>query len=240
MGSKNVQTKGSPDKIIERSLDNVLETNLYFEYINSKGLESVQQNILEKVNCRHCGWCCTSCNCMVNEYDIVALCKYLRCTFDEFYDKYMDNETVMNYLKFPCPFLESTGKIKDGVDVKRCIVYEVRPKVCRHFPFNGSMLVVDPCLVGSGIIEMVQKEYGIKKVLTKEDEKVLTKKEKEKHEKNEVQAKKASAIYDILDVFLPKFSSGGHLIAIMDKPLLEKTLKILNKKEREEKGKKRM
>lgn len=236
MKLKNAQIQKSTKKILEQSLDNMLETNLYFEYINSKGLEDLQQNILKKVNCRHCGWCCASCNCMLVEDDIVALCKHLKCTFDEFYDKYMDNETILNYLKFPCPFLESTGEVRDGIDVKRCTVYEVRPKVCKHFPFNGNLLVVDPCLIGKGIIEMMQRECGIKKVVNKEDERILTKKEMEEHKRNDEQAKKASAIRDVVSAFLPQFNSVyGHLVAVMNKPLLEKTIKVLNKKSKGEK-----
>lgn len=231
MKPKNVRVKESVKKTLEQSLDKVLETNLYFEYINSKGLEELQQKILQKVECGCCGWCCGSCNCMITEDDIVKICKYLKCTFDEFYDKYMDKETVLNYLKFPCPFLESTGDVVDGIEIKRCVIYEVRPKVCRHFPFNGCLMNVDPCMIGSRIIKMVEKECGIKKVLTKEDEIVLTKKEKEKHKKNEEQAKKSAAVYDIFDIFLPQFNSVyGHLVAVVDKPLLEKIIKILDKK----------
>lgn len=236
MKSKNAQTQKPIKKMLEQSLDNMLETNLYFEYINSKGLEGIQQKILEKMNCRHCGWCCNSCNCMITEDDIMALCKHLKCTFDEFYGKYMDNETILNYLKFPCPFLESTGEVRDGIDVKRCVVYEVRPEVCKRFPFNGNLLVVYPCLIGKEIIEMMQKELGIKKVLNKEDERTLTKKEMEEHKKNDEQAKKVSATHDVLSAFLPQFNSVyGHLIAVMNKPLLEKTIKVLNKKTNGEK-----
>lgn len=236
MKLKNVQVQKLTKDILEQSLDSASRVNLYFDYVNSKDLEGLQLKILEKMNCGHCGWCCTSCNCMLLEDDIIALCKHLKCTFDEFYEKYMDKDTVLNYLKLPCPFLESTGEVRDGIDVKRCVVYEVRPKICKHFPFTANLLTVDPCIIGKDIVEMLQRECGIKKVVNKEDEMTLTKKEKEEHKKNEDQAQKKSSIYDALEVFLPQFNSTqGHLIAVMNRPFLEKTIKVLNKKSKSEK-----
>lgn len=236
MKSKNAQVQKLTREVLEQSLDDASKVNLYFDYVNSKDLNGLQLKILEKMKCGHCGWCCTSCNCMLLEDDIIVLCKHLKCTFDEFYEKYMDKDTVLNYLKLPCPFLESTGDVINGINVTRCIVYEARPKICKHFPFTANLLTVDPCIIGKDIIDMIQMEYGIKKVVNKEDERTLTKKEKEEHKKNEDQAQKKSSIYDALEVFLPQFNyTQGHLIAVMDKPLLEKTIKVLNKKSKHEK-----
>ena len=145
MAQKNVKIINAIDK----SLESAMNTGMYFEYINSKGLEVLQQEILGKLKCGNCGWCCSSCNVLLSEDDIIVLCRHLGCDFNQFYEKYMDKETLMNYLAFPCPFLDMSK------ENEKCIIYEVRPKVCRHFPFNASLLNVDPCLIGKDIIAIV-------------------------------------------------------------------------------------
>lgn len=204
--------------IIEESLENAMNTDMYFEYINSKGLESLQQEILGKLQCGNCGWCCSSCNVLLAEDDIITLCKHLGCDFNQFYEKCMDKETVMNYLAFPCPFLDMSK------EKEKCIVYEVRPKVCRHFPFNASLLTVDPCIIGKDIIAIVDDKIAGKMTdkMSKKDLEGL----KEKLKKDKEKAKGTMAIYDRLDVFLPQFNEVyGHLVAVIDKDLLSKIAK---------------
>lgn len=217
---KSIQTR----RAIEVSLGEATGTKLYFEYIASKGLEGLQQEILGKLKCSDCGWCCSSCNVLLSEDDIIMLCKHLGCNFDQFYEKYMDKDTIMNYLAFPCPFLD-VSKEKE-----KCIIYEARPKVCRHFPFNASLLTVDPCSIGKNILDLIENNISTKMPakMSKKDLEEL----EEKVKRDEEKAKDTMAVYDELEAFLPQFNQVyGHLIAVIDKSLLNKIDKELKKGE---------
>lgn len=111
----------------------------------------VKLKILKRVNCRRCGFCCKSCNAMLSKQDIDLLCRYLECSFEELYEKYMDKNARIPYLKLPCPFLN-----KDN----NCDVYPVRPKPCREFPFNEFTAIVDPCPLGKEIRRVVEEIEG--------------------------------------------------------------------------------
>ena len=111
----------------------------------------VKMKILKHVVCKRCGFCCTSCNAMLSKQDIDLLCRYLECSLEELYEKYMDKNARIPYLKLPCPFLN-----KD----KECDVYLARPKTCREFPFNEFTAIVDPCPLGKDIRHIVEEIEG--------------------------------------------------------------------------------
>lgn len=113
-------------------------------------MRPIKLKILKMVKCHRCGFCCKSCNAMLSKQDIDSLCKYLQCSFEELYEKYMDKNTRTPYLKLPCPFLNKDNE---------CDVYPVRPKTCKEFPFNEFTLIIDPCPLGKdirGIIEEIE------------------------------------------------------------------------------------
>lgn len=216
MTQKNIR------KSIEESLEDMDSTSMYFEYVNSKGLEGLQQKILEKLKCSDCGWCCSSCNVLLSEDDIIRLCKHIGCDFNQFYEKYMDKETIMNYLAFPCPFLDMNK------EKEKCTIYDIRPTVCRHFPFNASLLTIDPCSIGNDIIVIIEN-----RITGKQLEKTSAKNSeylKEKLKKDKEKTKNTMAVYDKLEAFLPQFNQvHGHLVAVIDKDLLLKIAKELTK-----------
>jgi Fe-S-cluster containining protein len=107
--------------------------------------------ILKKVKCHRCGFCCKSCNVMLSKQDIDTLCEYLQCSFEELYEKYMDKNARMPYLKLPCPFLNEDNE---------CDVYPVRPKPCKEFPFNEFTVIVDPCPLGKDIRTIIEEIEG--------------------------------------------------------------------------------
>lgn len=107
--------------------------------------------ILKKVKCHRCGFCCKSCNVMLSKQDIDLLCRYLRCSHEELYEKYMDKNARIPYLKLPCPFLNKDNE---------CDVYPVRPKSCKEFPFNELTIIVDPCPLGKDIRVIVEEIEG--------------------------------------------------------------------------------
>lgn len=204
---------------IEESIEGLSDTSLYFEYINAKGLIKLQQEILEKVKCSNCGWCCVSCNVLLSENDIIRLCKHIRCDFGQFYEKYMDKETIANYLSFPCPFLDMNKE-------KKCAIYDVRPEVCKHFPFNASLLVIDPCSIGRDILKIIDERISYE-MLSKMSGKKLDE-FKKKLKKDEERAENTIYTYDKLEIFFPQFNQiYGHLTAVIDKEMLEKILKEL-------------
>lgn len=88
---------------------------------------------------------------MLSKQDIDLLCRYLECSFEELYEKYMDKNAKMPYLKLPCPFLNKENE---------CDVYPARPKVCREFPFNEFTVIVDPCPLGKDIMGIVIEIEG--------------------------------------------------------------------------------
>ena len=111
----------------------------------------VKMKILKHVTCKKCGFCCKSCNAMISKQDIDLLCRYLNCDFEELYEKYMDKNARIPYLKLPCPFLNKDND---------CDVYPARPKTCREFPFNEFTAIVDPCPLGKNIRHMVEEIEG--------------------------------------------------------------------------------
>lgn len=125
------------------------ELSKVYNYIQE--MYPLKLKILKSIKCHNCGFCCTKCNAMLNQQDIELICRYLKCSKEEFYEKYISENAKMPYLKLPCPFL---NKDKD------CDVYPVRPKVCKEFPFNEFTVIVDPCLLGKDIRRIVEDIIG--------------------------------------------------------------------------------
>lgn len=120
-------------------------------YHTLREMSPLKMKILKNVTCKRCGFCCKSCNAMLSQQDIDLLCKYLQCNFEEFCEKYIDENARMPYLKLPCPFLNEDND---------CDVYPARPKVCREFPFNEFTVIVDPCPMGKDIRNIIEEIEG--------------------------------------------------------------------------------
>ena len=120
-------------------------------YQTIKEMRPLKAHILKKVKCKRCGWCCRICNVMLTKQDITKLCTYLKFTFEQLYERYMDKNARMPYLKMPCPFLNKNNE---------CDIYYIRPRVCKEFPFNEFVLVVDPCNIGKEIRNIIEEEEG--------------------------------------------------------------------------------
>lgn len=120
-------------------------------YFQIQEMYPLKLKILKHVTCKRCGFCCKSCNAMLSKQDIDLLCRYLECSFEELYEKYMDKNARIPYLKLPCPFLNEDNE---------CDVYPARPKTCREFPFNEFTAVVDPCPLGKDIRHIAEEIEG--------------------------------------------------------------------------------
>jgi len=120
-------------------------------YSKIQEMYHLKLKILKHVTCKGCGFCCKSCNAMLSKQDIDLLCRYLQCSFEELYEKHMDKNARIPYLKLPCPFLNKDNE---------CNVYIARPKTCREFPFNEFTVIVDPCPLGKDIRGIVEEIEG--------------------------------------------------------------------------------
>ncbi len=108
--------------------------------------EPLKFKILKKVKCKKCGWCCKAQNAMLTQDDVRRLCIHFKYSYEELYEKYLDNNLKIPYLKSPCPFLNEEN---------RCTIYHIRPKVCKTYPFIDFLMVVKPCLLGEEIFGMM-------------------------------------------------------------------------------------
>lgn len=131
--------------------------------------KELSREILYYFKCRACGKCCKI-PVMISKEEIEKICEKLKMDTFEFSRRYLGNEF---YLKEPCPFLENR---KGGKAF--CRIYEVRPEVCRLFPFssmNNNLQAVDECLLAKEISEAIiefEKKISMTK-MTKEEEDLL-------------------------------------------------------------------
>lgn len=107
-----------------------------------------QLKINGMIECKRCGWCCKSNYTNIDQNEIVDIIKYLGTDFDAFYNTYMEQTAVENYLKRPCPFLSEDNK---------CTIYSVRPKVCREYPFQEYRLYCEPCKKGEELKQFIDQ-----------------------------------------------------------------------------------
>jgi Fe-S-cluster containining protein len=134
---------------LERFLhDNFNNKELLEMYENIIHTEHLKLKILKKIKCKRCGWCCKNQSAMLTIEDVKRLMVHFKYTYDQLSEKYLDKKMKIPYLKSPCPFLDSENK---------CNIYHVRPKVCKIYPFVDFFLVVEPCLLGGDVLDIMIK-----------------------------------------------------------------------------------
>ncbi|MCL2815872.1 MAG: YkgJ family cysteine cluster protein [Oscillospiraceae bacterium] len=117
--------------------------------------------IFAEYDCCACGNCCKLYDILVNKDDIERISQYLGLTENDFIEKYLaasDEGYIMK--EKPCRFLDEDGK---------CKIYEIRPSVCRDFPYTdkpyrlyhmyGVLSFAEECPVVFEIIERLKKIY---------------------------------------------------------------------------------
>lgn len=174
--------------------------------------EPLKFKILKKVKCKKCGWCCKAQNAMLTIDDVKRLCTYLKCNYEELREKYLDKNMKIPYLKSPCPFL-------DGED--KCTIYNIRPKVCKIYPFVDFFMVVKPCLLGEEIYNIIIENGH------------LFKEDNERHDSGHLQELYNDRI-NMLDSIAGNGISKGveYHSMFIDKNILGKLIKILKKNNR--------
>jgi len=185
-------------------------------YHDIQKMYPLKLRILKKMTCKRCGFCCKSCNAMLSKQDIDLLCKYLQCTFGELYEKYMDKNAKMPYLKLPCPFLNENND---------CDVYPARPKICKEFPFNELTVIVDPCILGKDIRSIIEEIEGPITEINEDMQKVAIRNDK--------------FFEDIINIEdSDRFKdTGRHLRLNIDIDMLEKMMRHMKYKKKHEKKK---
>lgn len=89
--------------------------------------DDIWQELGQYYQCYRCSpnTCCTYIPVQVSQDECHKIANYLGIDVREFVQGYTHFGEGKQYLKFPCPFYE------DG-----CKVYEVRPELCRRYPFG--------------------------------------------------------------------------------------------------------
>lgn len=185
-------------------------------YHDIQEMYPLKLKILKKMTCKRCGFCCKSCNAMMSKQDIDLLCKYLQCTFEELYEKYMDKSAKIPYLKLPCPFLNEDND---------CEVYPARPKVCREFPFNEFTAIVDPCRLGKDIRGIIEEIEGPITEINEDMQKVAN--QNDEFFEHMINKENNEAFKD----------TGKHLRLNIDMNMLEKMMRHMKYKKKKERKK---
>lgn len=128
--------------------NNFNEKELLEMYENIIATEPLKLKILKKIKCKKCGWCCKNQSAMLTIEDVKRLMIHFKCSYEELSERYLDKRMKIPYLGSPCPFLDGDNK---------CSIYNVRPKVCKIYPFVDFFLIVKPCLLGEDVLNIMIK-----------------------------------------------------------------------------------
>lgn len=103
--------------------------NLGFQFDEPVIFSTLSIAAQKGIQCHGCGRCCYSTTVTVSIPEARVIAKHLGMSFKEFMKEHIVREPTSQYgyafRTVPCQFL---------VD-NRCTIYEVRPSVCRNFPF---------------------------------------------------------------------------------------------------------
>ncbi len=108
--------------------------------LNIPGTEDNIRSILNRINCRRCGLCCSTGTCPgvrqngipLGDIEITGIANYLRIRARKVKRLCFVNELGGYSLPYPCPFYKDSPPPK-------CSIYSVRPTTCRMFPLYSIM-----------------------------------------------------------------------------------------------------
>lgn len=131
---------------------------------DQESFPGLRQQILERIECKRCGWCCKCNKAHVKLSEIRRIRKYLHMTMEDFMDKYVEKNPGGYYFHVPCPFLILDKDGKYG-----CTVHSVRADVCRNFPLDTMTMMIGECHMSKEILNIIEKCAGITDVSTDTD-----------------------------------------------------------------------
>ncbi|MCL2497870.1 MAG: YkgJ family cysteine cluster protein [Symbiobacteriaceae bacterium] len=102
----------------------------------------LHQELFAQYDCCYCNNCCTSYYISIHEEDIAPLVTFFQTTREEFVKGHFVAAEEGYDIPPPCPFL-----LRDG----KCFVQEIKPRVCRAFPFTDQPGQLDNFF---GVIEL--------------------------------------------------------------------------------------
>jgi len=118
-----------------------------------------------QMECLDCGACCRETIIPLDDEDIAALAQATGLSTAAFRERYVrtteGHEQAID--GHPCPFQEGT----------RCTVYEVRPKVCRGYPYIGGDIRsrtigilerAQPCPIVFEMVEQLKRRLGFRQL----------------------------------------------------------------------------
>ena len=120
--------------------------------------------IFAEYDCCACNNCCKLYDVTVNQNDIEIIAAHLNLSESDFTEQYLitNGEDLIMKDK-PCRFLDAEGK---------CEIYEIRPSVCRNFPYTdqpyrlynmyGLLSFSEECPVIFEIIKRLKRIYNYK------------------------------------------------------------------------------
>ncbi len=93
-------------------------------------LDVIHDTVFSEINCLECGNCCKTYQIILTEADQIRIGKFLgKDILDVLLNYHLLDDGQILVQSLPCPFL--------GID-NVCSIYEVRPAVCRDYPFLKS------------------------------------------------------------------------------------------------------
>lgn len=92
-----------------------------------KTVHEISAHVSKHIDCTSCANCCKSLVVGPDYRDVSVLAQHFEMTTVDFKKKYMkkDHEGEMVFKQRPCSFLKNS----------KCSVYEVRPELCRKYPY---------------------------------------------------------------------------------------------------------
>jgi len=132
-----------------KSMAEVKEHKFIKNYLNTKRNRYYKAclKLLEHFECKRCGQCCEL-PVHVTPKEVKRIARQTKLQPREFC---MDVEGLV-YLKHPCPFFEESEK--------RCKIYNIRPEVCRLYPFETSrpiLQAIDLCPLAGEIKNFIDE-----------------------------------------------------------------------------------
>jgi Fe-S-cluster containining protein len=92
-------------------------------------VHKLHRELFQQIDCIACSNCCKVTGTALNQKDIDHISRRLKLSAADFQEQYLrkDAEGEMVLKTKPCPFLTEKG----------CSIYDIRPKVCREYPYTN-------------------------------------------------------------------------------------------------------
>ncbi len=141
----------------------------YIINLPSGFFQAIARQILMK--CKRCGCCCSLDHVAVEAEECKAIASYLEMGKNKFLQKYTSRHSIASESMENCrEFKKKNGKYCPfyNTSKKECIIYEVRPQVCRDFPYlaekyiqqalRGFFVVPNYCPAAMEVLNRVKQE----------------------------------------------------------------------------------